>query len=176
MTYLSSYTADCSWRKKSVSGRSVVFRCLQSLLHIIGFAVAMPVGLWMVRTGNVDCEGWDLFSYLSGKTGSESTVGKAEAAARQKVLEEKQQAEQAVQLARESEQRAVLNRRLHEQVGQAIEQGQIELAIKLQNRLTTADPKTNWKQSDLYRVIHALLRAQDFDQALPLMEKHIELF
>ena len=152
------------------------FQMSSELLHIIGFAVAMPIGLWMVRSGMVDCEGWDLFSYLSGNTGNQSTVGKAKAQARQKVVAQKEKAKSAKQLAQEAEERAESNRRLHEQVGQAIDQGQIGLAIKLQNRLTAADPKTNWKQKDLYRVVQALLKAKDYEQALPLMEKHIDLF
>lgn len=152
------------------------FQMTSELLHIIGFAVAMPIGLWMVRSGHVDCEGWDLFSYLSGKTGNESTVGKAQVQARQRQVTAKTQAISARQLAQEAQQRAESNRRLHEQVGQAIDQGQIGLAIKLQNRLTAADPQTNWKQPDLYRVVQALLKAKDYEQALPLMEKHIDLF
>ena len=152
------------------------FQLTSQLLHIIGFAIAFPIGLWMVRSGQVDCEGWDLFSYLSGKTGSESTVGKAQVEARQKLVADKEQALSARQIALEAAERAESNRRLHDQVAQAIDQGQIELAIKLQNRLTAADPKINWTQPDLFRVVQALLKAKDYEQALPLMEKHIDLF
>jgi tetratricopeptide (TPR) repeat protein len=145
---------------------------------MLGGALGFPgaVGLWMVKSGNVDCEGWDIFSYLSGNTGNQSTVGKVQFEAKQRVAESKQKEKTARQLAIEAQVRAESNRRLHEQVDQAIESGHIELAIKLQNRLTAADPSTNWKQNDLYRIVQALLKSKDYEQALPLMEKHIDLF
>ena len=63
------------------------------LLHIMGFVVALPIGLGMVRLGYVDCEGWDLFSFLNGKTGSESTVGRDKVRAREKKAAAKLHAE-----------------------------------------------------------------------------------
>ncbi|MFN7845449.1 MAG: rhomboid family intramembrane serine protease, partial [Pirellula sp.] len=50
------------------------FRMSSELLHIMGFLVALPVGLWMVKAGHVDCEGWDVFSYLQGRTGQDSKI------------------------------------------------------------------------------------------------------
>lgn len=152
------------------------FQMSSELLHIIGFVVAMPIGLWMVTSGRVDCEGWDLFSYWSGNTGNQSTVGKSQSQARNHVTAEKQKAQTARELAQESANRAEADRRIQDQVQQAIDQGQIELAIKLQNRLTLTNPTSTWKQKDLYRVIQALLKEKNYDQALPLLEKHIDLF
>jgi hypothetical protein len=152
------------------------FQMSSELLHIIGFAVAMPVGLWMVTSGFVDCEGWDLISYWGGKTGDHSTVGKAKAQARQRVAAEKEKVQTAQQRAQESAARAESTRRIQEQVEQAIDQRNIEVAIRLQNRITLSNPTITWKQKDLYRVVQALLKAKDYDQALPLLEKHIDLF
>lgn len=152
------------------------FQMSSELLHIIGFVVAMPIGLWMVTAGYVDCEGWDLFSYLGGKTGNDSTVGKSSAQARQNLATEKQKAKSTEQLARESAARTEAAGRIHEQVEQAINQGNIELAIKLQDRITLSTPTTTWKQKDLYRVVQALLKAKAYQQALPLLEKHVDLF
>jgi membrane associated rhomboid family serine protease len=152
------------------------FTMSSELLHIIGFAVALPVGLWMVTSGHVDCEGWDLFSYWSGNTGNQSTVGKTKAQARQRATAQKQKAKDAEQLAREATARVEAARRLQDQVGQAIDQGNVELAIKLQNRLSLSNPATTWKQPDLYRIVQALLKAKDYQQALPLLETHIDLF
>jgi membrane associated rhomboid family serine protease len=50
------------------------FQVSSELLHILGFAVGFPVGVWLLRTGRVDCEGWDLFSYMSGTTGRDSRM------------------------------------------------------------------------------------------------------
>lgn len=152
------------------------FQMSSELLHIMGFVVAMPIGLWMVTSGRVDCEGWDLFSYWAGKTGDQSTVGKSKSQARQKVAAEKQRAQSAHQSVQESAARAETTRRIQEQVAQAIDEGNIELAIKLQDRITLSNPAMTWKQKDLYRVVQALLKARDYEQALPLLEKHIDLF
>lgn len=152
------------------------FQMSSELLHIIGFVVAMPVGIWMVTSGLVDCEGWDLLSYWAGKTGNESTVGKAKSQARERVTAEKERAKTAQQIAQESAARAESTRRIQEQVEQAIDQGNVEVAIRLQNRITLTNPALTWKQKDLYRVIQALLKAKDYYQALPLLEKHVELF
>lgn len=37
------------------------------LLHLIGAAVGLPVGLVFLKRGWVDCEGWDLFSVRKGR-------------------------------------------------------------------------------------------------------------
>lgn len=39
------------------------------LLHLIGMLVGFTVATIMLRRGLVDCEGWDLFSVLKGRTG-----------------------------------------------------------------------------------------------------------
>jgi membrane associated rhomboid family serine protease len=36
-------------------------------LHLLGAAVALPVGIVMLKKGWVDCENWDLFSVMAGR-------------------------------------------------------------------------------------------------------------
>ena len=38
-----------------------------ALLHTAGALVGSGVGLWMLKTDRVDCEGWDIFSVWAGK-------------------------------------------------------------------------------------------------------------
>jgi len=38
------------------------FTIRSEMLHLLGFAVGLPIGVAMVRRGWVDCEGWDWFS------------------------------------------------------------------------------------------------------------------
>jgi membrane associated rhomboid family serine protease len=45
------------------------FQMSSELLHIVGLAIGLPLGLVMVKLDWVDCEGWDLFSVWSGDTG-----------------------------------------------------------------------------------------------------------
>jgi len=150
------------------------FQMSSELLHILGFAVGLPVGLWMVRTGYVDCEGWDLFSYLSGKTGKDSTVGQDKIRERKKKANAKQEeVYRKSNLLIDPIQSA---RKLQTQVEQAIAEGDLDLAIKIQVRISVSQPSVTWKQADLFRVIQGMLKAKRFADAIPLMEKHIELF
>jgi len=52
------------------------FQLDSELLQILGFFVAFPLGVYWLRSGRVDCEGWDLFSYLNGITGKDSRYAK----------------------------------------------------------------------------------------------------
>jgi len=150
------------------------FTMSSELLHIMGFVVALPIGLGMVRLGYVDCEGWDLFSFLNGKTGGESTVGRDKVRAREKKAAAKLHAENVK--ANLVSDPGVLGRQLQAQVEQAIDQGEFSLAVKLQNRIAASNATVGWKQNDLYRVIQGLLRAKSYAEAIPLMERHIETF
>lgn len=149
-------------------------RMSSELLHIMGFAVGLPVGLWMVKTGYVDCEGWDLFSYLSGKTGSESTVGQDKIREREKkaVAKQNEVYRNANQLVDPLESA----KKLQSQVEQAIAEGNLDLAVKIQTRISVSQPSVVWKQTDLFRIIQGMLKAKRFSDAVPLMERHIELF
>jgi membrane associated rhomboid family serine protease len=160
--------------KESVFWGLQGFAMSSELLHIMGFFVGLPIGLVMVHHGWVDCEGWDLFSYLQGKTGSDSTIGRKPDRTHQKPMVAKQSAEaRKPAIAPEPD---ALEVKLHRQVEQAIDQGDFDLAIKLQARFESANAQLGWKQADLYRVIQGLLKAKAFDQAMPLMETHIEKF
>lgn len=43
------------------------FNVSSALLHLIGFAVAFPLGFALLKLQVVDCEGWDLLAVMSGK-------------------------------------------------------------------------------------------------------------
>jgi membrane associated rhomboid family serine protease len=45
-------------------------------LHLLGFAVGAPIGIVILKTGWVDCEGWDLFSVWAGTAGQIKTTDK----------------------------------------------------------------------------------------------------
>jgi membrane associated rhomboid family serine protease len=150
------------------------FAMSSELLHILGFFVGLPLGLWMVRSGYVDCEGWDLFSYLNGKTGRESKVGRDRIRAREKKAAAKLNAENLE--AKLVSKPAELALKLQSQVKQAIDQGEYELAIKIQNRIAASNATVRWNQNDLYRVVQGLLKSREYARAIPLMEVHIESF
>ncbi len=61
-------------------------------LHLIGFAVGVPVGLIMLTRGYVDCEGYDIISHFTEKKGKDSQVGKQQRRMREKMQRAKEEA------------------------------------------------------------------------------------
>lgn len=158
------------------------FQMSSELLHILGFVIAMPLALWMVKSGRVDCEGWDVFSYLSGTTGKNSKIAKNQQAmemARERAAMARQDlrnrpgAPGKTPVTLSPTQRAS---QLRAQVKSAIDAGEFELAAKLQEKIALANPGVTWSQEDLYLTIHGLLKQRRYDIAIPLMTLHIESF
>ncbi|MBX3424803.1 MAG: rhomboid family intramembrane serine protease [Pirellulales bacterium] len=48
-----------------------------SWLHLLGVLIGAPLAIVMLKRGVVDCEGWDLFSVLSGDTGADAQAKRA---------------------------------------------------------------------------------------------------
>ncbi len=140
-------------------------------LHMTGFLVGLPVGYFMLTKGFVDCEGYDLVSYFQGKQGKEATVGKKEAKARRRKKLEKEK-----QLELKTPPDPAKLEALQLQVREAINEGELDLAIRLQMKLTEKHPALTWRQADLKSVIATLLKHRKFDQAFPLIEDYIKLF
>lgn len=147
------------------------FRVSSELLHILGFLVGFPLGVYLLRTGRVDCEGWDLFSYMSGNTGRSSRFTMQRTKARRARKSRTPSSEN-----RATPAPAVSTERLQDQVGQAIDGQQFDLAVKLQNQLMQTYPGIRWRQKDLYRIVDGLLRHQQYDQAIPLIQLYLQSF
>ena len=147
------------------------FRMSSELLHIMGFLVALPVGLWMVKAGHVDCEGWDIFSYLQGQTGKDSRILKQT---------EKAQKEKRKRLREESKAAAELSpnnlSQLQSQVSEALDRGEFELAHRLHIKLASNNPTIQWQQKELHRIISGYLKAKRYPEAVGLIETYIETF
>ncbi len=147
------------------------FRMSSELLHIMGFLVAFPVGLWMVKAGHVDCEGWDIFSYLHGQTGRDSKILKQT---------EKAQKEKRKRLREESKAAAELSlnnlSQLQSQVSEALDRGEFELAHRIHIKLAANNPTVQWQQKELHRIISGYLKAKRYPEAVGLIETYIETF
>ncbi len=148
------------------------FQMSSELLHLLGFLVAMPVALWMVKAGRVDCEGWDIFSYLNGTTGSDSSIHRAN---KRRASQGKGGTKGAGKGSSGAERKRIASQ-LQEQVTQAITSGEYDLAIRLQEKITSSNPNSSWRQNDLYLTIQGLLKEKRFSDAVPLLEQHIEKF
>lgn len=139
-------------------------------LHLLGFIVGVPVGLFLLTRGYVDCEGYDLLSHLTSTEGNRSTVGKRQRKAREKA----QAAREEAKLPKIDH--AKMQGRLSEQIDQAIHEGNFDLAVQLQSRIAINNPGMTWNQPQLFKVIQGYLKDSQYEKTLPLMETHIDLF
>jgi membrane associated rhomboid family serine protease len=139
-------------------------------LHLIGFLVGVPVGFHMLTKGYVDCEGFDIISHYTNKTGKDSRVGKKQLKERQKKREVKEMA--SLPKIDQGQVRA----KMADQVDQAILEGNCDLAVALQAKIAMSNPGACWTQKQLIAVIQHYMKEKQLAKAEPLIEKHIELF
>ncbi|MFN7289689.1 MAG: rhomboid family intramembrane serine protease [Pirellula sp.] len=147
------------------------FRMSSELLHIMGFLVALPVGLWMVKAGHVDCEGWDVFSYLQGRTGQDSKILKqTEKSKKEKRKRQLEESKIATAPSPENLQQ------LQSQVSEALDRGEFELAHRLHMKLASKNPAIQWQQKELHRIIAGYLKSKRYPEAAGLIQIYVELF
>lgn len=147
------------------------FRMSSELLHIMGFLIALPVGLWMVKAGHVNCEGWDVFSYLQGRTGQDSKILKQ--TERIKKEKRKRQKEESQATTAPSQQSLT---QLQSQVAEALDRGEFELAHRLHLRIASNNSSIQWQQSELHRIISGYLKAKRYTEASSLIQTYVEMF
>ncbi|MCU0712600.1 MAG: rhomboid family intramembrane serine protease [Pirellula sp.] len=147
------------------------FRMSSELLHIMGFLIALPVGLWMVKAGHVNCEGWDVFSYLQGRTGQDSKILKQ--TERIKKEKRKRQKEESQAMTAPSQQNLT---QLQSQVAEALDRGEFELAHRLHLRIASNNSSIQWQQSELHRIISGYLKAKRYTEASSLIQTYVEMF
>ncbi len=137
-------------------------------LHLIGFFLGVPVGLFLVIRGYVDCEGFDIISHLTSQEGKRSKVGKKHRRARRKAEKAKDE-----ETAPSAEQIQTL---ISSQIDEAIDQSNIAVAVALEKKLAAAVPGAGWKREQLGRAVSLLLKQKDYAQAEPLLIEHIDRF
>ncbi len=138
--------------------------------HLLGFLVGVPVGFHMLTKGYVDCEGFDIISHYTNKTGKDSKVGKKQLKEREK----KREAKEMASLPKIDQ--GQVKAKMADQVDQAILEGNCDLAVALQAKIAMSNPGAGWTQTQLIAVIQHYMKEKQLAKAEPLIEKHIELF
>ncbi|MCY2984343.1 MAG: rhomboid family intramembrane serine protease [Planctomycetota bacterium] len=139
-------------------------------LHLIGFLVGVPVGFHLLTKGYVDCEGFDIISHYTNKTGKDSKVGK-------KKLREREKKREALEMASLPRiDQGQVRAKMADQVDQAILEGNCDLAVALQAKIAMSNPGAGWTQKQLIAIIQHFMKEKQLTKAEPLIEKHIELF
>lgn len=125
--------------------------------HLAGAGIGAVIGVWMVRSRRVDCEGFDIFSVMTGKEGQRTLTLEQEAE------QEKRKQERKEMLARER--------------GKAIEFIQMyldhkhpDMAVGRFKAWKNADPAAQWKPDQLVQVIKLYIQQQRWSEACNWLE------
>lgn len=149
------------------------FRLSSELLHILGFVVGFPLGALLLKQKMVDCEGWDLFTYMSGEPGKSKK--KKKKSEKTTVKTTSPVFVSSVSTTDAVKPLSTLDRQL-DKVSELISRGETELAMAQFDRLETDNPGLEWRQADLYKLIQALLARKQFEQATGFLQYHTNNF
>jgi membrane associated rhomboid family serine protease len=147
-------------------GLEVVMVCIfgtgagSSILHLLGFAFGVPLGVVLLKRGMVDCEGWDLFHIWSGDYGACKKEPEVKAVLAKVDAEKKKRDEQLL-----TDAKAQL--RLYLQHGNA------EAAFKLCEKLKCVGGGIRLERSESMAVIQWLLAVKRWKDAAPYMADFI---
>jgi len=130
-------------------------------LHVVGAAIGLVVGLVLLKTGQVDCENWDIFSVWAGRhTLSAEDRKKLDAqspkAKREKAKDERKQKDRTLG-----------------EIQWAISQGNVLPAIMLCKQMRLDDPDWALPEPDLLRLTQTLLDKGMRDEALNAMQEYL---
>lgn len=149
------------------------FRLSSELLHILGFVVGFPLGALLLKQKMVDCEGWDLFTYMSGEPGKSNK--KKKKSEKTTVKSSSPVFVSSVSTTDAIKPQSKLDRQL-DKVSELISRGETDLAMAQFDRLETDKPGLEWRQADLYKLIQALLAKKQFEQATVFLQYHTNNF
>ncbi len=135
-----------------------------SLLHLSGAALGFGVGVWMLKTDRVDCEGWDLFAVLAGREGEKAKKRKQRKSA--KAEGEIPAGEQAA--AQRDAARAEILRLLKE--------GHARGAHALNKKMTQTDGDWQLPEGDSRELTRKLLDSEAWPEAVESMVDHLRRF
>jgi len=155
-------TAACWYVGWDIFGLIVTgFAFSGATAHLLGAVMGLTLGFVMVLYKAVDCEGYDLLSVVRDRTGAESVSAQAPGKRQKETQPDPQLIAERIRLARP-------------QVSAFLQQGNVDAAIRLFDRLRQLNPGIHWQKNELHALIVQLLRSRQPDRAIPYMEEFIE--
>lgn len=134
-----------------------------SWLHATGVMVGLPVGVVLLRTGVVDCEGWDLFHVWGDDPGGV----KEQEAERQRLRQQRE---------RQLEQRSVHRKAMaHQQFTDCLSQGNAATALRLLNNAAEQGEPIEPSAAELKALVARLHKAGRFRESAPWMAELIRV-
>ena len=130
-------------------------------LHVTGAVIGLVVGLVLLKSGQVDCENWDIFSVMAGRHTMTSEERAKLAAAKPKAKREK---------AKEEHKR---KDRTLDEIRWAVSQGNVLPAIMLCKQMRLDFPDWVLPEQDLLNLVQALLDKGMRDESLNAMREYL---
>ncbi|MEX0936472.1 MAG: rhomboid family intramembrane serine protease [Pirellulales bacterium] len=132
-----------------------------ALLHLTGTALGFVLGVVLLKTRQVDCEGWDLFSLWRGEHGGW-----------QRLEERWQEAEQAA----EATQATTDGEALLEGIRERLARNEIAAAIAGCRYAASTSADFRLPHDDLMQIIRALLAEKKWQEVRPFMFEYIHRY
>jgi membrane associated rhomboid family serine protease len=130
-------------------------------LHSVGAALGFGVGIWMLKSGWVDCENWDFFSVRAGRhTMSDAERARLDA----ETPEGKQQEVDRLQMRQE---------RSLADIRRAIREGQPIPAMVIYRRMVHELPGWTIPEPDLLLLIRSLQERKLWSESIPAMQEYL---
>jgi membrane associated rhomboid family serine protease len=136
-------------------------RLSSEFLHIVGAFVGFVVGIWLLKSGQVNCENWDIFSIWAGRN-------------RMTDLELiKHEAGQAKTKKRRAEQISKQKKLLLEEIHLAIQNETPFPAFIIMQRMKLKFPNDKIPESDLLQLIRLLIEKQFWLESIEAMNVYL---
>lgn len=139
------------------------------VLHLMGVAMGLGIGIVMLKMKWVDCEGWDLFSVWKGS--NVKTIAERDAEAWEELEKEKKVEQQAAQMSFEQQ-----LARGHHEVTRRLEEGDPSGAYMIHVRLSESVPGWEIGQRELQTIIRDYHRRKMWSQSVPAMVEYLHRF
>lgn len=151
------------------------FQMSGTISHLVGAALGFPLAWWMLNTGRVDCEGWDLFTRLDKRRDDRRSMERAE---QRRLLSEVSPpvpgtvsaTSVPVVASTETGEKALnkLRKLLEEKKGSA--------ALAVYQKVSHVDKRWKLPEADLVNLIDLLHLENRFVESIPFLEDYLERF
>lgn len=135
-----------------------------AVLHLSGAAMGFVLGTWLVKSGRVDCEGWDLYAVLAGHEG------------RKVKKKKKRKPKTAADAQRESQQLEARRAAALEEVRRLLTAGQVRGAHALAKKISQTLDGWQLPEEDSLKLITALNKERAWDESIEWMVDYLRRF
>ncbi|HEX7445995.1 MAG TPA: rhomboid family intramembrane serine protease [Pirellulales bacterium] len=140
------------------------FAWSSAVLHLSGAAMGFVLGTWLLKSGRVDCEGWDLYAVLAGHEGRKTKKKK------------KRKAKTTADAQRETQQLEARRSAALDEVRRLLAAGQVRGAHALAKKMSQTLDGFGLVEDDSLKLIAGLNKEHAWDESVERMVDHLRRF